>query len=122
MRRSLALLVVSALPCAAASSDHFERKIRPILAKNCYQCHTDSKLGGLRLDSRAAMLAGGKRGPAITPGKPADSLLIKAVSHEMAGLKMPMGSKLSDADIHELTQWVADGAPWPDLLKSGRCP
>src|SRR5262249_30642775 len=74
----------------------------------------DSKLGGLRLDSRAAMLSGGKRGPAIDPGKPGNSLLIKAISHELPDLKMPMGTKLGEAEIRALTEWVADGAPWPE--------
>ena len=53
----------------AASPDFFETKIRPILADNCYSCHTDSQLGSLRLDSAEAMLKGGSRGPAITDRK-----------------------------------------------------
>src|SRR5437667_6029219 len=112
MRPLLTLVVIGSLPCAAASSDAFEKKIRPILVKNCYSCHTDSKQGGLRLDSRAGLLAGGKRGPAIEPGKPEASLLIKAVSHQMAGVKMPMGARLAESDIQALKQWIADGAPW----------
>ncbi len=53
----------------------FEQKIRPLLAENCFKCHgPDKQKGGLRLDSLAAMLAGGESGPAIVPGKPEESL------------------------------------------------
>src|ERR1044071_7364100 len=114
MRCLIRLILLAGIPASAISSDTFESKVRPILVKNCYACHTDSNLGGLRLDSRAALLKGGKRGPAIEPGKPDSSLLIKAVTHASPDLKMPMGSRLPDSDIRELKQWIADGAPWPE--------
>lgn len=98
---------------AAASPDFFENKIRPILANSCYGCHTNSALGGLRLDSLAAMQKGGKRGPALVPGDPDNSLLIKAVQHGDPKLKMPMGSKLKDDEIAALVAWVKAGAVWP---------
>ena len=60
-------------------SDHFESHIRPVLAQQCFACHTNSKSGGLRLDSREDMLAGGKSGPALVPGDPDKSLLIAAL-------------------------------------------
>jgi hypothetical protein len=93
--------------------DFFETKVRPILAAQCYSCHTGNKLGGLRLDSREALLSGGVSGPAITPGKPAESLLIRAVRQTEERLKMPMGGKLKPAEIEALTTWVQMGAPWP---------
>jgi cytochrome c553 len=93
----------------------FETRIRPVLANNCYSCHTTSKLGDLRLDSRDAMLQGGKSGPAIVPGKPEDSRLILAVKHLDPRLKMPMaGDKLSEREIADLTQWIQAGAAWPE--------
>ena len=58
----------------AASPEFFESEIRPILATNCYACHTASQLGGLRLDSPEAVAKGGKRGPAVTPGDPDKSI------------------------------------------------
>src|SRR5687767_12049197 len=62
---------------SAEDTQFFESKIRPILVENCHRCHGDKKQNGkLRLDSLAAMLAGGESGPAITPGKPKESLLI----------------------------------------------
>ena len=98
----------------ASSPDFFESKIRPILANNCYNCHTGSQLGGLRLDSRDALLKGGTRGPAITPGDPQKSLLIQAIRQTDPKLKMPMGAKLQDSEIADLEAWVKAGAAWPE--------
>ena len=67
--------------------------MRPILATECFSCHTDSQLGGLRLDSREAMLRGSKSGPAIVPGDPKKSLIVIAV-RQSGRLKMPKGGKL----------------------------
>src|SRR5262245_45213047 len=61
----------------AAKIEFFEARVRPLLATRCYDCHTDSAKGGLRVDSREAMLKGGRRGPAIVIGEPEESLLIK---------------------------------------------
>ncbi len=97
----------------AAAPDYFELKIRPLLATNCYACHTDSALGGLRLDSRDAMLKGGGRGPSIVPGDPEKSILIQAVRQTDAKLKMPMGAKLKDSEVADLVAWVKAGAVWP---------
>jgi hypothetical protein len=97
----------------AASPDYFELKIRPLLATNCYSCHTDSALGGLRLDSREAMLKGGSRGPSLVPGDPDKSVLIQAVRQTDPKLKMPMGSKLKSAEVEDLVAWVKAGAVWP---------
>ena len=97
----------------ASSPDYFELRIRPLLATNCYACHTDSMLGGLRLDSRESMLKGGKRGAAIVPGDPAKSILIQAIRQTDANLKMPQGAKLKDSEIEALTAWVKAGAVWP---------
>src|SRR5690348_9113462 len=83
----------------------FTSKIQPLLAHNCYACHTASKLGGLRLDSREGMLQGGKSGPAIVSGNPDESLLIQAVSHTHARLKMPPTGKLKDEEIEDLRTW-----------------
>lgn len=93
--------------------EFFETRIRPILANNCYTCHTTSAMGGLKIDSREGLLKGGKSGPAIVPGKPEESLLIRAVRQVDERLKMPMGSRLKDQEIADLTTWIGMGAPWP---------
>jgi hypothetical protein len=101
----------------AAKSEFFEAKIRPLLAMHCYDCHTDSAQGGLRVDSREALLKGGKRGPAIIVGKPEESLLIKAVAHTHEKLRMPKNApKLADQELINLSQWIKDGAHWPATI------
>jgi hypothetical protein len=109
------LILLGSLPTSAvydARDDFFESRIRPVLATNCYDCHTDAAKSGLRVDSREALLKGGKLGAAIVIGKPEESLLIKAVKHET--LQMPKGgAKLKDNEIADLSQWIKDGAYWP---------
>src|SRR6516165_3413879 len=66
----------------AAGVEFFEKDVRPLLAARCQECHGPAKVkGGLRLDSRAAALAGGRSGPAVVPGQPDESLLIDAINH-----------------------------------------
>ena len=87
-----------------------------MLANNCYACHTENKLGGLRVDSRVALLEGGKSGPAIVPGRPDESLLIKAIRQVDPNLKMPMGGtslKTTRSPICSIgsRRWPLSGPP-----------
>jgi len=97
--------------------EFFEEKIRPALADNCYGCHSEKSKkpqGGLLLDSIEAMLKGGASGqPAIVPGDPEKSLLIKAIRHTDAKLRMPMDGKLPDQALKDFEAWVKMGAPAP---------
>jgi Protein of unknown function (DUF1549)/Protein of unknown function (DUF1553)/Planctomycete cytochrome C len=125
MRRTLSLLsglliltaVVKVLTLRAAdpaaSPEFFETKIRPVLAQNCYTCHTNEASGGLRLDTAEALFKGGDHGAPIVPGDPDKSLLITAVRQTNANLKMPEGGKLTDTEISDLEAWVKAGAVWP---------
>jgi hypothetical protein len=98
----------------ATSIEFFEKKIRPVLVEHCSKCHTGQKVkGGLRVDSRAALLKGGDNGPALAPGDPAKSRLLVAVSYKDVDLQMPPKAKLPDTVIADLTAWVKMGAPWP---------
>src|SRR5262245_28231354 len=98
----------------AAKIEFFEAKVRPLLIHYCYDCHTDSAKGNLRVDSREALLKGGRRGSAIVIGKPEESLLIKAVAHTHETLRMPKDApKLKEQEINDLSQWIKDGAHWP---------
>src|SRR4051794_24402837 len=108
--------VLAGGPIPPNSPEFFETRIRPILANNCYGCHTNSKLGGLRVDSRDALLQGGSSGPSIVPGNAEKSLLIAAVQ-QSGELKMPKGSKLKTEDLEDLTAWVKAGAVWPGSAK-----
>ncbi|QDU31273.1 Planctomycete cytochrome C [Anatilimnocola aggregata] len=99
----------------AVGVDFFEKKIRPVLVANCYQCHSASSKeikGELRVDTKQGIRKGGETGPAVIPGKPGDSLLIQALRHE-DGLEMPPKQKLSDDVIADFTKWVQLGAPDP---------
>lgn len=112
----LLLLTCAAFAAAPDEAVFFESKIRPILASSCYSCHAASALGDLRLDSREALLKGGKSGPAIVPGDPDKSLLLIAV-RQSGSLKMPMGGKLTKDQIEDLSKWVKAGATWPASAK-----
>jgi len=118
-RTALVLLgltgIIAYAQSATEKAEFFEARIRPVLANNCYACHTDNKLGGLRVDSRVALLEGGKSGAAIVPGRPDESLLIKAVKQADPKLKMPMGgAKLKDNEIADLRYWIQTMAAfWP---------
>ena len=95
--------------------EFFEKKVRPVLVENCYNCHsanTNSK-GGLRVDDRNGLIHGGGRGPAVVPGQPEKSLLIHAVRHTHKEVSMPPKKHLSEAEIADLTKWIKDGAAWP---------
>lgn len=99
-----------------AAMNFFEEKIRPVLVERCYECHsaTAKKLkGGLRLDTRESVLRGGDTGPAVVPGEPEKSLLIKAVRYTDKDLQMPPKEKLTAAQITDLEVWVKLGAPDP---------
>jgi hypothetical protein len=122
----LAAPLVARGPAAAADKeardeqsriDFFEKKIRPLLVDNCYNCHsanTNSR-GGLRVDDRNGLIHGGGRGPAVVPGDPEKSLLIQAVRQTHAEVKMPPKKHLSEGQIADLTQWIKDGAAWPQV-------
>jgi hypothetical protein len=92
--------------------EYFEKNIRPLLVRHCYECHGPKRKGGLRLDSHAELLAGGDSGPAVVPGDAAASLILQAVAHQEEP-KMPPAGKLPDEEIARLTEWVKLGAPWP---------
>src|SRR5260370_22043028 len=85
---------------------------RPLLAKNCYGCHTSTHMGGLQLDSREHVLKGGNNGPAIVPGDPEHSVWIQDVQYTHPRFKMPPTGKLKDAEIADLTAWIKSGAEW----------
>ncbi|MBO0697333.1 MAG: DUF1553 domain-containing protein [Zavarzinella sp.] len=100
------------------AAEDFEKKVRPLLAVHCLECHgADAKKvkGGLRLTSRAELLKGGGTGPAIAPGDPARSLLIRAVRYQSDELRMPPKGRLTDSQIADLESWVKAGAIWPDM-------
>ncbi|MEZ6060616.1 MAG: DUF1549 domain-containing protein [Planctomycetaceae bacterium] len=117
-----AATVISAVSTAQQNSaddgiEFFEKRVRPILAEHCLHCHgPDEASGNLRLDSKSGWQRGGEAGPAIVPGDPAASALIRAVSYEDPELRMPPpddGGRLSEQQIQDLVTWVRNGATDP---------
>ncbi len=101
----------------AAQTEFFETKVRPVLVEHCYKCHSagaEKIKGGLTLDTRDGWMKGGDSGPTILPGKPDESLFIKAIRYTDRDLAMPPSDKkLPDNLIADLVQWVRMGAPDP---------
>ncbi len=94
----------------------FEKEVRPILVKHCYECHSEEAVkrkGGLWLDRRSGWEEGGDAGPAIVPGDPDASLLIQSVRYDDPDLQMPPKTRLSTAEVAVLEKWVDIGAPDP---------
>src|SRR5207253_2768486 len=117
-----------AVPRAAAADpkpepaqlEFFEKKVRPVLAEHCQSCHgPDKQKGGLRLDSRADVLKGGDSGPAVEPGEPDKSRLVRAVRYA-GDLHMPPKTKLPAEQAEALAAWVKMGAPWPEAAAESR--
>lgn len=111
------LVAVSGLNAQApADIEFFEKKVRPVLVERCFSCHSASAKkvrGGLLLDSRTGALKGGDSGPALVPGDPDQSLLVKAVGYLDGNLQMPPSGKLPAGDAAVLTAWIRGGAPFP---------
>lgn len=110
----LAPLLLEAQDLTPEQATFFESKIRPVLVKECFGCHSDrtGKIrAGLRLDTKQLMLLGGESGAAVVPGKPEESLLLQSMEHD--GLAMPPNRKLSDRVINDFRKWLEMGAPDP---------
>ena len=109
-----AVVSVCAAEPTTTGLEFFERKVRPLLAEQCYSCHgAEKQKGHLRLDSPAAIRAGGESGAVIVPGDPAKSRLIIAVGYQSEDLKMPPKQRLTARQVTDLTEWVKLGAPMP---------
>lgn len=110
------LLALHAPAATPGQIEFFESRIRPVLAQECYECHSESgkRKGGLLLDSRPGWQEGGDSGPAIVPGDAAASLLLQSIRHAHSDLQMPKnGAKLDDGIIADFERWIAEGAPDP---------
>src|SRR6185369_15408715 len=112
VRISPLVLLAGLLAALFGQSDSGEKATRAVFEAKCATCHYDARMSGLDLRDRESILKGGKRGPAIVPGKAADSLLYKAVKRE-GELQMPPGkSALTTAEIISIRDWINAGAKW----------
>ena len=112
----LAVWLAAAFAADPPGAEFFETRVRPVLVENCQKCHGAKKQeGGLRLDSRAALLKGGESGPALVPGDPAKSRLLQAIRHSPDLSPMPPESKpMPAATVEAIASWVKEGAVWPE--------
>ena len=110
---SLTQWVAMGAPWPLSPREFFQARVQPVLEAKCLGCHVTEPQGGLRMDSREALLEGGKSGPALVAGNPEASLLVQAIrfQHE---LKMPPTGALSQEQVDDLVRWVAEGAAWGD--------
>ncbi|MED5278289.1 MAG: DUF1549 domain-containing protein, partial [Verrucomicrobiota bacterium] len=121
---SLGWITVSLTAAPTAEQvEFFERKIRPVLAEHCYECHNSSgkEKGGLALDWAGGLAVGGDSGSLLGKGDPAKSLLLQVIRHEEPDMKMPKGgAKLSPEVIADFEKWVTEGAPDPRVAKPSK--
>ena len=112
----LVFLLVRSTGLADPKTDFFEKKIRPILSENCYECHSaksKSLKAGLLLDRKAGWERGGKNGTVIIPGEPSKSILMNALRYDNHDLQMPPSGKLSESVLADFEKWIAMGAQDP---------
>ena len=123
MIRYLPVLAACVFTCPTPSRaeeklDFFEGKIRPVLVEQCQSCHSTeaekkNKLkGGLLLDTKEGWAKGGDSGPAIVPGKPKESLLLRTLHYD-GDIQMPPKGKLPAGVVKDFETWIADGATDP---------
>lgn len=118
----LLLMNASAEPLSLREKAFFDMRVAPVLQENCLSCHGAGKAkSDLRLDSAAAILKGGTRGPALEAGDPEASVLLQAIRHT-GDLKMPPGGHLDEKAIADIANWVMMGAPWPEEVATLETP
>ncbi len=111
---ALSLSACGSLRADEIDEAFFEKKIRPVLAETCFRCHGGQKTSGqLRVDSAEALSKGGETGPALVPGQPGESLLLKAIRREEGVSAMPPDKPLPPTVIADFETWIKAGAKWP---------
>lgn len=101
---------------SADPGKYFDTRIAPILTRRCLPCHNEElKDGGISFQDRATLLKGGSHGPAVVPGKPEESFIVKAIRHD-GDVRMPPGPKLPQKEAKAITEWIRQGAPWGSKL------
>ena len=116
MKVWLVLLAAAPLYAQPAGTELFEKEIRPVLAGKCYGCHSSklkSPMGGLVLDTKPGLRAGGNGGAIVVPGDAKASRLMGAIGYTDPHLRMPPGGKLTDREIEAFAKWIQAGAPDP---------
>jgi mono/diheme cytochrome c family protein len=102
----------------ASTAEFYTGHVKPIFQKHCFRCHAGmNRRGGLSMATRAGIMKGGKTGPDIVPGDPDASLMVRLIRHQGPdkdpGPMPSKSSKLADADIATVEQWIRAGALMP---------
>ena len=101
------------LALAGLTGDPDADRAQVLLRTRCVSCHgAEKQKGGLRLDSREAVLKGGETGPGAAAGAPDQSLLVRAVRHQAGDLRMPPKEKLEPEQVELLARWIKGGLAW----------
>ena len=103
------LFALTARAFAGDSKALFEKNVRPLLERKCYDCHSakaDEVKGNLRLDSLEGILKGGDNGPAVIAGDVENSFLLRAIRYQEDDYQMPPSGRLPDGDIAAVETWV----------------
>src|SRR5687768_10116679 len=113
-------LAYGAAPLSTAEVEFFEKRIRPVLVRQCMECHNEKKVkAGLYLDTREGVYKGGDSGPLFVAGNPDKSLLIQAIRYTDDDLQMPPKHRLTPEQVRDFEEWVRMGAPDP---RDGKVP
>jgi hypothetical protein len=118
----LAIAMAGGLWAQTVDPAFFESKIRPVLASQCYACHAaklKAPMGGLVLDTKAGLAAGGVNGAVVVAGKPGESRLLTALRFTDPHLQMPPSGKLAAAVVKDFEAWIAAGAVDPRTDPAG---
>ena len=124
LKSSTVLILLACCPSTQADDDaaghaFFEKKIRPVLIRYCYECHGEEKQeSDLRLDNYKDLMRGGGTGPAVVPENLDESLIIHVLRYEDEELQMPPEQKLADEVVDDFVKWIEMGAPHPDASKT----
>jgi hypothetical protein len=112
MLPALILALLAARPALAADEPSYTKDVKPFLENYCTSCHNASRpKSGYNLDEYAALLKGGRKGPAVVAGKPDKSMLLKTL--EGGAKKMPprkYSEQPTAKEIARVKAWIAAGA------------
>lgn len=115
----LAAQMAAGTPSSTDREEFFELKVRPVLTEYCVECHAGDKAeNGFRATTREAFLKGGQSGPAIIPGDPEKSLLIKSLRSAHGKINAGKHGQFSDETIADFARWIREGAIWPEKSQS----
>lgn len=116
------VLMAASQSFAQPANIDFAHDIQPIFSKRCAKCHSGTqRKGGLSINTRQSLLAGGENGRVVQPGKSGDSSLIaRLIATDDSERMPPEGEPLTKQQIDTLRRWIDSGLPWEDGFAFGK--